>query len=87
MDEEKQAWRFTPEILKDPRKTESTFIALAVKIEQIPTGLKNLANLNRLGVNFNNVTSVKRIAKEILTMTWYSRRESNPNLLRVKQLY
>ena len=53
MDEEKQAWRFTPEILKDPRKTESTVIALAAKIEQIPTGLKNLATLNRLGVNFN----------------------------------
>jgi Leucine-rich repeat (LRR) protein len=69
MDEEKQAWRFTPEILKDLRKTESTVIALAAKIEQISTGLKNLATLNRLGVNFNNITAVKTLANEIRLMT------------------
>ena len=69
MDEEKQAWKFTQEILKDPSKTDSTVIALAAKIEQITTGLKNLATLNRLGVNFNNVTSVKTLANEIMLMT------------------
>jgi hypothetical protein len=65
MDEEKQALSFTPEKLKDPRKTESTTIALAAKMEQIPTGLKNLATLNRLGINFNNITAVKLLANQI----------------------